>query len=732
MSSTVLSPSTIPTDQTAIGFLNSAPDPVVPLDTITIPEKYRLHAMVLGSTGSGKSTTLKLLIRQNLLRGDGVAILDPHHDLAAWSAMRIPRERSNQLVYISPAHLERTGKCIPINPLEGYRGAPAQAATEFAETLLKAFETKGVQMHQILREAATSLIAAKRGGMGMMRRIILDKSARDEVLANVNIQENLDFWERVFERMPKEAATHVDNKLTPITSNPAVGPFFEGSTVFDMQKLMEDGGILIFDGAGCNSDGERMLFTTFLLNLITTSATALLQSRPQGVKPRNFYLYVDEMQMLESGKIKEMLQQVRKMGIRMTLATQQLEAIDKDNISSMVGNCDLYMVSKCTLATAKLVATKMGVEADSLVKIPQFHMNFHMSLAEGDIHGSLLRTRNMDGATRSWETLEEIVDRSLHNYGIDVDMDKYTNQPSMQYGVTPLEMAMLCILFHKKDGLGIDEIHQAVARFGPAKRRVAQLLNRLAHSGLVEAVSDGGAAAYRLRPECIDRYFDTAALKGRAGGEMHIATISALLHHYTKYGYYCRMDVGGGNDKMADLVVCEPAVGPHGEPDLERWGRRVAVEVETGPGRHPNKPGKPGQVYVNWEKSRRKMTVWFLAYSAKDQRIIHDQLGGLGVGRDQYECSVISDEGVLGGSAIPLPPGFDPVDALPHCDGRAPLDVLLLGTIPPDGIPASRIRAKVPDDYSDRDIADAVDRLKKGGLVEAKTKSNGRETLHRV
>ena len=722
----------LPLGQTAIGYMNDKPDPAVPLDTITIPEDYRLHAMVLGATGSGKSTTFKMLLRQNLMRGDGVAVLDPHHDLAAWTAQRIPRRRANQLVYISPAQLERTGRAIPINPLEGYRGAPAQAATEFAETLLKAFDTKGVQMHQILREAATSLIAAKRGGLGLLRRIILDKSARDEVLSDVHIQDNLDFWESIFPKMAKEAVTHVDNKITPITSNPAVGPFFEGNTTFDMAKLIDGGGILVFDGAGCTSDGERILFTTFLLNLITTAATTLAQSRPQGVKPRIFYLYIDEVQMLESDKIKEMLQQVRKLGIRITLATQQLESIDKDNVSSMVGNCDLYMASRCTMGTAKLIAPKMGVDPDTLTQIPKYHLNFHMSLPEGDIHGKMLRTRDMDRADKSWNTLECIVDRSLENYGVGVDMEKYTNRPATQYGVTPLEMAMLSILYHKKDGLDLDGMHQAVSRFNPTKRRVAQLLNRLAHTGLVAAVSGGSAAAYRLRPECIDRYFDTAALKGRAGGDLHTGTISALLHHYIRYGYYTRMDTGGTTSPMPDLEVCEPAVGPTGEPDPERWGRRVAVEVETGPGRHPNKPGRPGQVHANWEKSRRSMTVWFLVYNTKDKRIIEAQLDGTGVKRTQYECSIVSYEDMKTGTAIPLPPGFDPIKTLPHCEGRGPLDMLLLGIITPEGIGADRIRGNIPKKYSDRDVAEAVDRLKRDGLVEGRRRGRSGENLHRV
>lgn len=712
-----------PMDETAIGFVNDAPDPAVPLDTITIPEYHRLHCLVVGASGYGKSNTLKLLIRQNLMKGDGVAVLDPHHDLAAWTAQRIPRRRANQLVYISPAQISRTGRAIPINPLEAYGGAPAMAATAFAETLLKAFDTKGVQMHQILREAATSLIASGRGGMGLLRRIILDKSERDAVLADVNIQDNLDFWNAVFPKLQREAVTHVDNKITPITSNPMVGPFFEGNTAFDMAKLIDGNGILVFDGAGCNSDGERMLFTTFMLNMITRAASGLVQSRPQGTKPKRFYLYVDEMQMLESDKLKEMLQQVRKWGIRMTLATQQLESIDPGNAAAMVGNCDLYMASRCTPATARLLSPRMGMSMDELVRIPRFHMNYHMSLPDGDIHGRLLRMRNMDMASKSWETLERVVDRSLRNYGVDVDMKKYTNKPGHAYDVSPLEMAILSILYHTPGGLGRDQIHAAVARFSADKRRVAQLLNHMVRSGLADAVS-GMSTVYKLRPAAVDKYFDTAALKGRAGGDLHIRTLVALQDHYSRRGYYTRMDTGSGTTPQADLEVCEPAVGPNGEPDARKWGRRVAGELETGPSRHPNKPGAPGQVYVNWQKSHRSMTVWFMVYTENDMRVIGRQMAELGVKPDRYRVTVISANHILDGTAMPVPPDFVPAGPLPYCSPGPVLDRIILDMVPAGGLSVSRLRRLLPAAYNDGEVAEAVDRLKADGrLAEKRTKA---------
>lgn len=702
---------------TAIGYTSDVPDPSIPLDTITIPDKHRLHAMILGSSGYGKSTILKLLIRQNLIRGEGVAILDPHHDLAAWCAQRIPRWRANHLIYISPAQLLRTHKAIPINPLESYGGAPGIAATTFAETLLKAFESKGPRMEQLLIQAATSLIASNRGGLGLLRRIIIDKSERDAVLANVHLQDNLDFWERIFPNLAKEAVPAVDNKLTPIISNPAIGPFFEGDTGFDMQKLIDGNGILIFDGAGCNNDGERTIFTTFLLNMITTAASKLAQARPQGVTPKPFYLYVDEMQLLESDKLKEMLQQVRKWGIKMTLATQQLESIDPGNAAAMLGNCDLYITSRCTQNTAKMVAPKMGIDAAELTQIPKFHMTYHMGIPSGDIHGRLMRTRQIDNGTVSWDVLDDIVDWSMHNYGIDVDMDKYTNSPQNTYDISPLDMAVLSILYHNPKGFAIDDIHVHLERYGPDKRRIVQLLGHMIRQGMIISMS----GIYCIQPAGIDKYFDVAALKGRAGGDLHISTISSLQNHYSRYGYYTSMDTGDTTDPKPDLEVCEPAIGPEGAPDMTRWGRRVSIEVETGPSRHPNKPGAPGQVYKNWSKSHGVMDVWFLVYNEHDMGVVHSQLRDMGVTPEQYMVSVISAQRVIDGTAIPMPPGFAPAEPLPCCEPQNRLEAYIL-SIMQDGMSIQEVRRMVPSTYTDKEVRDMIDQLITNGTLNKKGK----------
>src|ERR1043166_5491122 len=75
----------------------------------------RRHLHIIGQTGTGKSTALLNLLSQDLAMGRGVALLDPHGDLAERTLTLIPSKRSHQLVYINPADL---GRPIGFNVLD--------------------------------------------------------------------------------------------------------------------------------------------------------------------------------------------------------------------------------------------------------------------------------------------------------------------------------------------------------------------------------------------------------------------------------------------------------------------------------------------------------------------------------------------------------------------------------------------------------------------------------------
>src|SRR2546422_115325 len=56
---------------------------------------------VIGKTGTGKSTLMETMIRQDIENGEGVALLDPHGDLVEKIARNIPEHPQKDLIYFT-------------------------------------------------------------------------------------------------------------------------------------------------------------------------------------------------------------------------------------------------------------------------------------------------------------------------------------------------------------------------------------------------------------------------------------------------------------------------------------------------------------------------------------------------------------------------------------------------------------------------------------------------------
>ena len=67
------------------------------------PEDRRAHTNIVGKTGTGKSSLLKNSIEQDLAAGRGVALIDPHDDLAESLLDAIPSHRIGDVTYSMPA-----------------------------------------------------------------------------------------------------------------------------------------------------------------------------------------------------------------------------------------------------------------------------------------------------------------------------------------------------------------------------------------------------------------------------------------------------------------------------------------------------------------------------------------------------------------------------------------------------------------------------------------------------
>ena len=86
-------------------------------------EDRERHVYVIGKSGSGKSTLLFNLAMQDIEAGEGIAVIDPHGDLAEAVADCIPPHRTHHVCYLDVGDTERP---VGFNPLAGRIGAPGE------------------------------------------------------------------------------------------------------------------------------------------------------------------------------------------------------------------------------------------------------------------------------------------------------------------------------------------------------------------------------------------------------------------------------------------------------------------------------------------------------------------------------------------------------------------------------------------------------------------------------
>src|SRR5258707_14856683 len=134
-------------------------------------EQRTRHCHIVGASGTGKSTLLFNLIRQDIENGEGVAVLDPHGDLIDRICGIIPPERVADVVLVDPADDEYA---IGFNILSAHSELEK---TLLASDLVSVFQrlstSWGDQMQSVLQNTILAFLESDRKGtLADMRRFL--------------------------------------------------------------------------------------------------------------------------------------------------------------------------------------------------------------------------------------------------------------------------------------------------------------------------------------------------------------------------------------------------------------------------------------------------------------------------------------------------------------------------------------------------------------------------------
>src|SRR5579864_2082387 len=160
-------------------------------------EERERHLYIVGKSGSGKSTFLFNLAMSDIWAGEGVAVIDPHGDLALDILDAIPRSRINDVCYLDAMDAERPVGFNPATRIAPERRALAAAGIVSAFKHLWS-DSWGPRLEHFLFHGIAALVSREHATLIDLSRLYTDDNFRARVVRSVTDPETLRFWREEF------------------------------------------------------------------------------------------------------------------------------------------------------------------------------------------------------------------------------------------------------------------------------------------------------------------------------------------------------------------------------------------------------------------------------------------------------------------------------------------------------------------------------------------------------
>jgi hypothetical protein len=301
----------------------------------------RQHLYAIGKTGTGKSTLLESLILQDIGAGEGVALLDPHGDLAERLLDRIPPWRSDHVCYLDPADLEHP---IGLNLLAGQ---PPERRHLVVSGVVAAFkgiwhDSWGPRLEYILANAVAALAELPEATLLLIPRLLTDDAYRARLVPAIGDPAVRRFWADEFaaydKRLRAEATAPVLNKVGQLLMSPMVRNIFgQPHGRLDPRFLMDRRRILLANLARGRLGADKASFIGAMLLAAFELAASARADMPEIDRP-DFYLYADEFQSFATDSFATILSEARKYRLCLSLFHQFEDQLPEPLRRAVFGN----------------------------------------------------------------------------------------------------------------------------------------------------------------------------------------------------------------------------------------------------------------------------------------------------------------------------------------------------------------------------------------------------------
>jgi hypothetical protein len=346
------------------------------------------HMYIIGKTGTGKSTLIETLAMQDLAQGRGFALVDPHGDLVERVFGNVPPAVDKRIVYLNAPDASQP---FGYNPLRRVRADKISLAVSgMLETLKKLWpDAWGVRMEHVLRNSLYALLERDGSTLPDVLALYSDEDYRHEVVNGIRNDVVRRFWVDEFANYPArlraEAVAPIQNKLGALLSDPTLYRILVNPEIdLHFRSLMDEGkAVLVNVSKGRLGEESSLLLGSLVVSTISLAAFSRAESAVTSRRP--FFVYLDEFHNFTTLMLANMMSELRKYGVGLTLAHQYLHQLEPDIQHAVLGNA------------GTLISFRLGPE-DAEVLAREFQPKFDgrdiLNLRNRDIYVKLM----IDGA----------------------------------------------------------------------------------------------------------------------------------------------------------------------------------------------------------------------------------------------------------------------------------------------------------------------------------------------
>jgi len=328
------------------------------------------HTYIVGKTGVGKTTLLKSKIKQDINNGKGIAVFDPHGDLAESVINMIPKSRQADLVYFD---IPNPNLKLGYNPL---KRVSLEKRPLVASGLLEAFKKH---------------FGADAWGSDILK-LLNNKDFRKNCLDSIQNKSVKDFWTEEYEKYPpftRQAAIRpIQNKVGAYLSNNVTKRVLvENADDVSFRSAMDSGKIIVINlsKGKIGDDASSLLGGLFLTSMGLSAFSRQDQLESQRIP---FFIYCDEFQNFTTSFLVNALSELRKYKIGLVLANQYLDQIKKEIRDAVLGNAGTLIVFRIGVIDARHMVKELEgmFEAEDISHLPNFR--FYIRLMTDGISSS--------------------------------------------------------------------------------------------------------------------------------------------------------------------------------------------------------------------------------------------------------------------------------------------------------------------------------------------------------